>query len=334
MKKILLLLIVIIFSTLSHAQNGTAGAQELLLPVGAKSLAMQNSFVAGISGIEAIYYNPAGLASNVNDIDAMFTYMNFIADINLSYAAAAANLGEGGTLALNLKTIDLGDIPVTTTQQPYGTGENFSPTLMVAGLSYGKNISDNISLGIGVNIIHEKIIETSATGVSFDLGFQYHNIGIEGLMFGGVVKNLGPNMKFDGPELLRTAVDTTTRRENQLYKIESDAFELPLQFDFGLAYENQFENVYSYVATFSFSSSSYFENEIKFAGEFSYDNMFFVRGGYFFNSQNVNDDRTIFGPSFGAGINLKTIFNISVDYAYRVSSRFNSNQMFTVKIGF
>ena len=44
-------------------RNGTAGAQELLIPVSARGLAFSGSYVSGISGVDAIYYNPAGLGT-------------------------------------------------------------------------------------------------------------------------------------------------------------------------------------------------------------------------------------------------------------------------------
>jgi hypothetical protein len=318
----------------AYSQSSSSGAHELLIPVGAKSMGMNNSYISGVSGIDAIYVNPAGLANNTGTIDAMFTYMSYIADINLSYAAAAANLGEFGTFALSLKTIDVGDIPVTTTQQPYGTGELFSPTLLISGISYSRAVSPNISIGINTNIIFEKIFETSATGVSFDLGFQYHNLAVPGLNIGAALKNLGPQLKYDGPELIRVASDTGSANLNRNYKVDSEGFDLPAQFEIGASYESLFQENYKFILASSFLSSAYFENEIKIAGEFSYDEIFFLRGGYHFNPESIDEERRIFGPTFGAGIVLKTVFNVAIDYAYRSSERFSANQMFTVKIGF
>lgn len=334
MKNIIITFILIInISLIIKAQNGVAGAQELLIPVGARNFGMNNSLVAAVSGIEAAFYNPAGLAKNTGSVDAMFSYMNTIADINLSYAASASNLGDFGVIGISLKTLDIGDIEVTTTQLPYGTGEKFSPTLLVAGLSFGKNLTDKISIGFNTNFIFEKIVETTASGVSFDFGFQYSDVGFNGLSIGALLKNVGPQMQFDGPELLRVAIDTTTG-VNRIYKIEPASFPLPTQFEIGIAYKNKFQEKYGILFASSFLSSSYSENETKFAIEFSYDNQFFIRGGYFLLNESADENRDIFGPSFGAGFNIKSIFDITIDYAYRVGKRFSSNQMFTIKMGF
>lgn len=333
MKRLFVLLFIVTAVNIKP-QNGAAGAQELLFPVGARSLALNNSMTSNISGIEAIYYNPAGLVKNTHDIVAMFSYMNYIADIGMSYTAAATYIDGFGALGLSFKSIDIGDIPVTTTQEPYGTGENFSPTFIVAGLTYSRNISDNLLIGTTVNLIFEKIIGTTAMGTSFDFGFQYYNAGLKGLSIGAVLKNLGPDMKFDGPELLRTAIDTSNKSGNQFYKIESTPFPLPIQVQIGAAYENKIAEKYSYVLSGAYSTGSYSDNEITIGAEFNYDDLFFVRGGYIDVLSQNSADQKVFGPSFGAGVKVSTVFNLSVDYAYRTAEKFNANQMITLKIYF
>lgn len=73
-----------------EAQNkrtGTAAATELLIPVGARYLAMGGSPIASATGIEAVHYNPAGLGLLKNSAEGMFSSMSYIADINVSYGA-------------------------------------------------------------------------------------------------------------------------------------------------------------------------------------------------------------------------------------------------------
>ncbi len=340
MKKIIVLFILLLSLSYSikgqsGGSGGTAGAQQLLIPVGARSMGMNGAFISGIDGIEAIYYNPAGIIHSSGSIDAMFSYMNFIADVGLSYAAVSSNLGEIGAVGLSLKSLDVGDIPITTTQEAYGTGMFFSPTLIVAGLSYANFLSDNISIGTNVNVIFERILETSATGVAFDFGVQYRNLAdVNGLKAGVVLRNIGPMMKYDGPDLLRVVSEESDSRGNQLYKVDAAGFELPAMFEIGVSYEQRIADSYSFLFASSYLSSSYFEDEIKLAGEFNYDNLFFVRGGYALSPAEDKYDARVFGPTFGAGVHLHTVFNVTVDYAYRVARFFNSNHIFSVKISF
>jgi len=335
MKAIFTIVSAVILTANIFGQDGSAGAQELLLPVGARSLAMNGAYIAGISGIEAVGYNPAGLKTPSENINAMFSYMKYIADIGMTYASVSSSFGDWGAFSLSLKSLDIGDIPITTTRDPYGTGEFFSPTLLVAGFTYSRNFSENLYAGFNTNIVYEKIIETSASGISFDLGFQYRNLGdINGFNLGAVLRNLGPQMSYDGNDLLRTAGDTSGYGQKKIYKVEAAGFDLPMQFEAGLSYERNFEAKYNFLVAASYLNSSYLIDEIKFAGEFNFDDLFFVRGGYFVTAESSNDDKNLFGPTFGVGLRWSTFFDVSVDYAYRYARLFDANHLFTVKMNF
>ncbi|HKB84811.1 MAG TPA: PorV/PorQ family protein [Ignavibacteriaceae bacterium] len=316
-------------------RNGTAGAQELLIPVGARGLAFSGSYVSGISGVDAIYYNPAGLSATQNSTEALFTYMNYIADIGVSYAAVGVNFEGFGALGFSIKSLDFGDIPVTTTENPYGTGATFSPTYVTLGLTYSNTLTDRIRVGVNINLVSEKIVRTSASGVSLDVGVQYNGIAeIEGLNLGVVLRNFGPQMSFDGPDLLRNATDNTNRG-TQKYLIEAASFELPSQLELGLSYERHFSDNYKGVIITSFENNNFANDEYRAAAEFSFKDMFALRGGYAFQPDaGGNQEEAIFGPTFGAGVNIKSGVDITVDYAYRWARYFDANHMFSVKLGF
>jgi hypothetical protein len=327
----------ILFSISIYAQgkNGTAGAQELLIPVGANGISLNGSNISNISGLNSIYYNPAGLYYSDSFIEALFSHMNYIADIGMSFAAIRVSLGNYGTAALNIRTLDFGDIPVTTTDFPYGTGETFSPNYLVAGLTYSNILKENLSFGVSINVISEKIVKTSATGISFDLGLQYRSVaGIKGLSIGVALKNIGPQMTYDGSDLYRTAIDTNSRSENQIYKIDAAGFDLPSTVDIGIGYQNQvFDKVNASILT-AVSTSQYANDEYKFGAELNYDEMFFLRGGYSITMKNVPDDQKLFGPTFGVGLKIKEGFNLNIEYAYRTAKYFNANHVFQVIFGF
>ncbi|GAB4291604.1 MAG: hypothetical protein Kow0098_10980 [Ignavibacteriaceae bacterium] len=337
---VILILTLFTLSSVSYAgggkRNGTAGAQELLIPVGARGLAMSGAYVSGIEGIDAIFYNPAGFGRSSASTEAMFSYMNYIADIGFSYAALGVNFGELGALAFSLRTLDFGDIPVTTVENPYGTGATFSPTFVVAGITYSNALTDRIRVGVNVNIVSEGIMSTSASGFAFDAGIQYDGLaGVEGLQMGIVIKNLGPQMKFTGPDLIRQATEPNSNRGQQFYTIDAASFELPSQLELGLAYVHRFDQSYKGIIASSFQSNNFAHDEYRVAGEFSFNEQFFVRGGYAYVQENVdNTDESIWGPTFGAGFNIQTSLDITVDYAFRAVDYFDSNHMVSVKLGF
>jgi hypothetical protein len=318
-------------------RNGTAGAQELLIPVGARGLAFSGSYISGISGVDAIYYNPAGLSASPKSTEALFSYMSYIADIGISYAAIGVNFEGFGSLGFSIKSLDFGDIPVTTTENPYGTGATFSPTYVTLGLTYSNALTDRIRVGVNVNLVNEKIVRTSASGVSLDIGVQYAGIAaIEGLNLGVVLKNFGPQMSFDGPDLLRDATEGNANRGTQKYQIDAAGFELPSQLELGLSYERQFDTDYRAMIIGSFQNNNFANDEYRAAAEFSFKDMFAVRGGYAYQSEasGGHEEEAIFGPTFGAGIMLHSAVDVTIDYAYRWARYFDANHMFTVKLGF
>ncbi len=319
-------------------RNGTAGAQELLIPVSARGLALSGAYLAGFEGLDAMFYNPAGVGVTENSADAMFSYMSYIADIGYSFAAVAVNFEGFGTLGLSLRTFDFGEIPVTNEANPYGTGATFSPTYVTVGITYSNALTDRIRVGVNVNMITEKIMNTSANGIAFDAGVQYNGVaGVEGLKFGVVLRNLGPKMSFDGPDLLREAFegDDVNSRGSQFYKIDAAGFELPSQVEIGLAYERRFSDSYKGLIATSFQNNNFAHDEYRVGGEFSFNDLVFLRGGYAYVSEAVDDDdQAIFGPTFGAGLLLEGGIDIGVDYAYRSATYFDANHMITVKLGF
>src|SRR3989304_9571400 len=84
-------------------RNGTAGAQELLIPVSARGLAMGGAYVSGITGLDAIFYNPAGFGGSDLGTEAMFSYMSYIADIGFSFVAVGVNVGDFVAVVFNVR---------------------------------------------------------------------------------------------------------------------------------------------------------------------------------------------------------------------------------------
>ncbi|HDZ58608.1 MAG TPA: PorV/PorQ family protein, partial [Ignavibacteriales bacterium] len=239
MKKILLIIFSLALLTSAFAgdvsRKGTTGAEELLIPVGARGIATGGSFLANITGLESIYYNPAGLDVNPRT-EAMFSYVNYLADINVSYFAIGTSLGDIGSIAFDLKSFDFGDIPITTVQFPDGTGQTYSPTFLTLGFTYSKVLTDRISIGTNLKLITENIQNTSATGFAIDAGVQYRFN--ETLMLAATVKNIGTNMEFSGQNLrIRTEIPgSVPGATNGTYDIATEPFQIPSFFELSLTY--------------------------------------------------------------------------------------------------
>lgn len=336
MKKLLALIMIVAFTSLSFAgdvaRKGTTGADQLLIPVGARGIATGGAFVANITGIEAIYYNPAGVAVAERS-EAMFNYMSYVADINISYFAAVANLGDFGSLGLSFKTMDFGDIPITTVDNPDGTGANYSPSYIVGGVTYSKIITDRVAIGVNMKVINESIIDASALGFALDFGVQYR-FG-NNLLLGATVMNIGSNMKYDGPSLQhKTSIPGSTLTGlNGVYEVTTEEFQIPSYFELSVAYQYDVNEQNSFNFASRFRNNNVLEDVMSFGMEYGFMNTFFVRGGYDLAFENQDDQ--LFGFTAGAGVNYEFSgdLGISVDYAYRDVKEFpTSNHIFTVKL--
>ncbi len=341
MKKIYLkLFILILTASVAFAdggvRNGTGAASQLLIPVGARGIAMSGSSVAGSSGLEALYWNPANLAID-GGTNVMFSNMTHIADIGVTYFGVSTSLEGFGTIALNLKSLSIGDIPVTTVDNPDGTGQSFKPSFITIGLTYSRMLSDRISVGLTVNYISEKLDLVSTSGVAFNFGVTYRNLAnINGLALAMVLKNFGPQMKYDGSGLYIAATPASLERGEVLYKRDAAAFDLPSTLEIGLSYTYNFNSSNSFQLDGAYQNSNYYADEYKVGLEYALNNMFFVRGGYLFTpSFSDNTDYNIYGLTAGLGIRYDLGGTLlKVDYAFRQTKFFNNNHVFSLQFGF
>ncbi len=336
MKKFITFLILIVFCVSVYAgddaRKGTTGAEELLIPVGARGIATGGAFLASLTGLESIYYNPAGLDLTPRT-EAMFSYMTYIADINVSYFAISTSLGGLGSIALSFKTLDFGQIPVTTIDFPDGTGKTYSPGFLTSTLTYSKVITDRISVGTNLKLINESIENTNATGFALDMGVQYRfndNISI-----GASIKNVGTNMQFSGSDLQTTTgvPGTTIGAQGGNYEVVTEGFQIPSYFEMSLSYDYQVNEQNNMLIGATYTANNAYEDVAHFGLEYSFINTFFIRGGY--NLMTQNTSQSIYGFTAGAGVQYETSGNIGIvfDYAYRDVKDFpTANHIFTVKL--
>ena len=315
-------------------RTGTGGASELLIPVGPRGIAMGEANVSTSYGIESLFWNPAGVARMDNSSQVLFSHMSYIADIGVEYGAIAANFEGFGAVALSIKALSIGDIPVTTTQNPDGTGATFSPQMVVAGLSYSRKLTDRISVGLTGNFISETLGDVSASGVAFDVGVIYDNLAdLNGLSIGVVLKNIGPNMTYSGTSLLVSGSVEDLNRPPQYYTISAAPFELPSNFQLAAGYKPVIDETNSLQFSGIYQNNNFSGDEAKLGAEYGYNNMFFVRAGYQFAMQET--DNYIYGFTAGAGINYDIEgFGIIVDYAFRDTKYFDGSHVFALTLGF
>ena len=318
---------------------GASAAPELLIPVGPRSIALAGSSLATENGIEALYWNPAGLARSSHSANAMFTHMSYIGDIGVEYLAVSNTFAGFGTLGFSMKALSFGDIPITTEDQPDGTGEITSPTFVTIGGTFSRQLTDRIAVGLTLNMITERMERVSTSGIAFNVGVQYNGIGgIDGLALGVVVKNIGPQMEYGGNGLLRSGQVDDISRPGSFYIVKAAAAELPSVMEMGLGYEANMNEAGKLRFTGLFQNNNFADDEYRSGVEYVYDDLVSLRAGYNYIPKN-GDLQSIYsganGWSFGVGVRtLLSDVDLSVDYAFRAVQFFGGNHVFGLILGF
>ena len=331
MNKTILLVLVLLAFGLSSAfagnenRIGTAGAQELLIPAGSRGASMAGAVIADASGVDAIYWNPAGLADLSMGTEAMFSHLPYIADIDVEYAAVATGIEDFGTLGVAVKVVDVGEWEETTTIDPDGTGRFFSPSLTVVGVTFAKSLTNNINFGVTGNFIRENIFEVSATGFSFDFGFMYET-RFRGLKFGFVMKNYGPDMSFEG-----RGFDNIAPNETRPTSSDNATFELPTSFNLGVSYNFLQNGANSATLTGNFRGNNQSNDHWQGGAEYAYDEKLFVRAGYNYSEQ----EGYLYGATMGLGAAIPVgNSTLTLEYTWTETEVFDSNQYYTIKFAF
>jgi hypothetical protein len=313
---------------------GTAGAQELRIPVGSRGTAMGGTIVASAYGVDALYWNPSGAALQTGT-EAMFSHLDYFADMNVDYAAVTTQVEGFGTIGASVKVLSVGDILKTSFLDQQGeAGEYFNPTFSVVGLTFARQMTDRVSIGVTGSFVNEKVEQVSAQGICFDFGFTY-NPRWRGLRIGAVLKHLGPSMKFQGAGFDVNVVPPYND-PNSAPKIldkQSTNFELPSTLQLGASWNmlegNEF---HSMEVAGVFQASSFASDVFRGGVEYGYRDMFFLRGGY----ETSQQDNFMYGAALGAGLKLPIGKNSSIglDYSWVDDQFFDAHNYFTVMFAF
>ena len=329
-------------------RNGTAGATELLIPVGARGISMAGASILGTKGIESLYWNPANLPGSPNGTNVIFSHMNYFADINVEYGAVSTNIEGLGSLALSVKSLSLGEINITTNDFPDGTGSIIKPSITVLGLTYATMLSDRVSIGLTGNFISERMDRVAANGLALNIGISYNNLAnISGLSFAVVLKNLGFPMKYDGTGLnvqvngknsdVTSGTDILNRKDPiSVYKVDAAEFELPSSIELGFGYAHKFGTMIGLQANVLYKNDNFYNDEVKLGAELEINDLLYLRGGYIVLPEGEGKYENIYN-GIHAGFGIKYDIGgavISLDYAYRAMKYWDANNIVTISLGF
>jgi hypothetical protein len=319
----------------SDRRLGTAGAQELRIPIGSRGTALGGAIAADAVGTEAIFYNPAGVAL-IAGTEAMFSHLRYFADMDLNYFAVTRSFEDIGSFGFSAKVLSIGDIVKTTVDAstPEGTGEIYNPTMAVIGVTYSRILTDKVAFGVTAQYINESVDRASASGIAFDFGANY-NTKWKGLTFGFVIKNIGPEMRYGGAgfeyDVQAPGTDPAISPP-KTFRARAAAFELPSWITFSGAID--FYNAEKNRATAfgAFESNNFSKDLYRVGAEYAFNETYFLRAGY---TVDQKQEDYLYGMTFGAGFVLELgDTDVTFEYSWNETEFFDNNQYFTGKINF
>lgn len=321
------------FDDVSRTVNrrGTTAAEFLTIPVGARETGMGGAVTAVVDNGTSIYWNPAGLAA-LSAPSLTAEQADWLAGIDFNYFSVVIPTGSG-VIGFAISGMRTEEMDVTTVEMQNGTGEQFTASSYAYHLSYGRSLTDRFSFGATAKVINEKIWNSGATGVGFDVGTMFVT-PFSGIRLGAAIANFGTKMQMAGDELLIVVdIDPNAGGNNESNRayLKTDDFDLPLTMRIGLSGEVMRSNdsrLTLAVDALNPNNSEQFVNvgaELALLGE-----LVQLRGGY---SELFLDEAL---RSFTLGAGLRYGFgnlNFAFDYAYEEQEFFDGVNRFSLAIG-
>jgi len=323
-------------------RSGQAGAPELLINPWTGSAGWGGVNTANVRGVESMFANIAGLAF-VNKLDIGFSQTSWLkgSDIGISNFGLGVRAGETGVIGLSVFSMQFGELDVTTTDQPDGTGATFKPSLLNFALSYAKTFSNSISAGLTIRIISESIPDASAQGISLDAGVMYVAGERDQAKFGISLRNLGPTMKFTGDGFSIKAFFQGNENSISVYQ-RSESFELPTQLRIGASYDFLIGEWNRITMAANFTSNSFSKDQFTLGLEYSLKEYLILHGAYTYEDgitagvDDPNRTNAYKGLSLGATVEVplskKSGLILGVDYAYQSTDNFQGTQAFGIRL--
>lgn len=315
------------------SKRGTSAAPFLSISQGARAAGMGSAFVAVADDPSAIFWNPAGL-TKIQGGSALIERTNWIAGINYNFLAVSYNLGNYGSVGLSFVSSDVGDMNVTTISDPEGTGETFTVSDMAVSIAYAINLTENFSIGFNPKFIQQTIWRMSATAFAIDMGVQYIT-PFDGIVLAMSISNFGTKMKLDGnSSLVLYDPDPNSTGNNGMIPayLQTDAWELPLNFRVGLSYAAVKTDMHKFVVALDAAHPSDDYESVNVGGEYTFNDMLFIRGGY--KSLFLTDSEESYTFGFGVKQIIFGGVGIKVDYSYGDFGRLNNVQKFSLSLNF
>ena len=341
MRNIYTILFLFGFGFMAFAGNpdrqGEAGAAELLLNPWARSAGLHTMTTACVEGVEAMRINVAGLSRiSKTELAVANTRLYEGTGIQMNALGFGTKLSENSALGISLVAMDFGDIPVTTADQPEGTGADFNPSFINLGFGYSYIYANRISVGVLFRAISESVPGASSFGFAIDAGVQYVSGPKDNFKLGISLRNTGSTMEFGGDGLTQSLPDPDSENDfNLTYELRAEDFELPSQLHIGLSYDYYFSDDLYLRGVGNFTSNAFGSDQVGAGLELSFKEVVQLRGGYRHEIAENNERQSMYSGLAG-GVSLLAPVGgstkLGIDYAYRATRAFSGTHNITLRL--
>lgn len=337
-----------------QAQTVSSYSNEFLnIGIGARAMGMSKSVNSFVKGVEAGYWNPAGVIS-VKDYEFAAMHNSLYAGIgSYDYFGAALPI-ERDEIATSVSVIRLGvDNILNTTNLIDNNGNinydqitTFSSADMAAILSIAKAFPKlNLNVGVNAKVIRRNIGDFAiGHGFGFDIGAQYTYKNIN---FGLTIRDVTTTFTAWNVDetIFKDIANAQTNEEGQNQE-EPEKYEITLpKFQLGVSFVKHFNKNYSLLSSldligrFTQTNDLVSTSAISFSPnlgfELSYIDRIYLRTGFGNFQKEMQfdgiEDLTL-EPNIGIGIRFKKTY---IDYALTnvgAGAGINYSNIFSIKL--
>lgn len=304
----------------------------LSTPISARASGMGDAMTSVEGGVQSVFYNPASTAWVRNNSEIVFGNVSWIADIEYQYAAAVISPNNGlyGVFGVSALSVDYGDfrqtVANTNNASGYDTLGTYSPSVTAFGVSYGRALSNQFSVGGSVRFINQNLApnaiirrdglggyeRSSVTAETYSVDFGvFYKTGWRSLNLAMSLRNYGPEVTY-----------------------ELDGQEMPLTFRMGMSIDAvDFlpidGNKHSLLVSVDANRPRDFQEQLMVGAEYVFMGRLALRGGMITPAEEQS-------YSFGAGV-IQPIgrrYGIRADYSYTAFGVFDNVNRIAVQLTF
>jgi len=169
------------------------GFAFLEVPAGARASALDGAYASIAEGIDAAFWNPAGLAAT-QGVQIIASHYEFLSHLRFAqFGFAEPMFGGGASISLRAQYSE----PISETDEVGNEIGTFGYHGIELAVGYGRNLRQGLSAGATTQVVRERIAESSATAWALNGGMAWEPPGFQRLRLSASIHNLGTSPSFN-----------------------------------------------------------------------------------------------------------------------------------------